>query len=381
MRRPLLFCLLFFLTHITVAQLKEIKGNWVTFKIEMKDGSKVIDRYLTDSSYFDYSISSTKLCSNTEPTYQSHKVCSKYKLLNKVLKTSKKGGFIIEKAQNDTLILSEYLPGYKEDKLKRLYLIRKEIAFNTYKNNKSKHHTANRYYTPQLKSNLALKLNKAFKNKHSNFFLRGTLLLDLRNKKTHAHIKDATTKDSLKINLIKKTFEENYKIWNLKKFKGLDTLEIPFVLKNTKSILFEGFNLKFFTDSYRTVDPAARGNIFLLNLSEYYFSEGIRSYSEGGYVYSILNFTECYYLNPIKIDALYNRAAIYFHLGDQNLACKDWEELSNRGQTGAQKFYKKNCHSLDTIPKKRSVTKSSKRLALQRTNSYSSDLLTALNNQ
>ncbi len=74
-----------------------------------------------------------------------------------------------------------------------------------------------------------------------------------------------------------------------------------------------------------------------------YFNKGISSYQSKDYENSIKNFTKSYELDPKNIDALYNRAAIFFEIEKLELACKDWNELSELGQKRGIELLKKNC--------------------------------------
>ena len=67
------------------------------------------------------------------------------------------------------------------------------------------------------------------------------------------------------------------------------------------------------------------------------------SYQNKDYDNSIKNFTKSYELDPKNIDALYNRAAIYYETGKLELACKDWNELSELGQKRGIELLRNNC--------------------------------------
>jgi len=69
-----LFILILFLFSISSFSQKqdisELNGSWIKYKIEMKDGSNLIDRFLTDSSYVNYSFFKKKMSINGNPTHR-----------------------------------------------------------------------------------------------------------------------------------------------------------------------------------------------------------------------------------------------------------------------------------------------------------------------
>lgn len=341
----LLFLLITIESYCQKVNISELNGDWIKYKIEMKDGSSLIDRFLTDSSYVNYTFKKFQMCTNGNPTHRVNESCFPFSLYQNFIKTSSTSGYEIDRVKNDTLILCERINGMENDKLKRFYFVREQKLFNQIKKEKgeSKSQAANEFYTPTLKSSLTLELNKAFKKKHSNFKARGIIIIDLKNKKISALINYSNTNDSSKIERIKKVINKSYKLWDLNKFKHLDKLEMPFVLKDEKTKTFRGISMKFFTDSFYQLDHFYGGDTRVIQKAGEYFNNGIRCYQNKDYENSIKNFTKSYELDPKNIDALYNRAAIYYEAGKLELACKDWNELSELGQKRGIELLKNNC--------------------------------------
>jgi len=311
----------------------------------MKDGSSLIDRFLTDSSYVKYSFKKLELCHNANPTHRINEVCFPFTINQNFIQTSSTSGYEIERIKNDTLIICEKIDGMENDKLKRFYFVREQKLFNEIKEKKgiNKNQIANEFYTPTLKSSLMLELNKAFKNKHSNFKAKGSITIDLKNKRVNTIINYSNTSDSSKIKRVKKVINKSYKLWNLNKFKHLETLEMPFVLKDEKTRTFRGISMKFFTNSFYQLDHFHGGDTRVIQKAGEYFNKGIKFYQNKDYESSIKNFTKSYELDPKNVDALYNRAAIYYETGKLELACKDWNELSELGQKRGIELLKNNC--------------------------------------
>ena len=348
MMKQILFFLLLLISIKLLSQEKDISGihgNWIKYKIEMKDGSKLIDRFLTDSSYVNYSFRNKNMSMNGNPTHRTNEVCFPYSINRNFIKTSATSGYIIEIIKNDTLVLCEKISGIKDDKLKRFYFVRKEKLFNEIKEHKgtNKNQVANKFYTPTTKSNLIFKLNNAFNKNHDNFRLKGKIIIDIKHKRVQTFISYSSTSDSTKIKRIKKILNKTYKLWDIERFGELETLELPFVLKDQKTKMFQGFSMKFFTTSFYKLNNSNGGDLNLILKAGEYFSKAINAYQNKEYNKSIEYFSKSYELDPINIDALYNRAAIYYETGKIELACKDWIELSNLGQKGGIELLKKYC--------------------------------------
>jgi tetratricopeptide (TPR) repeat protein len=61
------------------------------------------------------------------------------------------------------------------------------------------------------------------------------------------------------------------------------------------------------------------------------------------YSKAIEYFTETYKIDPKNIDALYNKAAVFFESGDTINACNVWQEISKLGQVSGGKMYQDYC--------------------------------------
>lgn len=251
----------------------------------------------------------------------------------------------MERVKNDTLVLCEKIDGIIDYKLKRFYFVREEKLFNEIKKQKgiSKNQVANEFFTPTLKSSLTFELNNAFKNDNSNFKLKGKIIIDIENKKILTLISYSTTSDSTKIDLVKKTVDELYNLWNLDRFKEIGTLELPFVLKKEKIKLLRRIEMRFFTTSFYRLDNYPGEHPRILKKAGEYFSKAIKAYQNKDYNSSIEYFSKSYKLDKKNIDALYNRAAIYYEIGKIELSCKDWNELSKLGQKRGIELLRNNC--------------------------------------
>ena len=58
---------------------------------------------------------------------------------------------------------------------------------------------------------------------------------------------------------------------------------------------------------------------------------------------AITYYTKCIELDPLQLDAFYNRAYSYYKLEKYEQACKDWRYLYLLGQTEGERLYRGNC--------------------------------------
>jgi tetratricopeptide (TPR) repeat protein len=338
--------LLFF--NITFSQINfsEINGKWIKYKVEMKDGSKLFDRFLEDSTYLEYNIYKNKLCINSNPIHKTNESCLDYTLINNFIKTSQYSGFIIEKASNDSLVLIEKIDGLTDDRLKRFYFVNQEVVLSKFKEeNKNRENIiASKLFTPKTNSTIELDLNKAFKNNYSNFELVGNFKIYPNQKKVKTQITFSTQKDSSRIRIVKKVIDDSFEKWNLTNFNDFESIEIPFVLKSEITKRYWGITVVFITENLNELQIIYGGKAEDNRKASEYFSKGISAYQEKKYLKAIEYFTESYRIDPKNIDALYNKGAVYFESGDKENACNVWKEISEMGQVNAKELYLNNCN-------------------------------------
>jgi Tfp pilus assembly protein PilF len=58
---------------------------------------------------------------------------------------------------------------------------------------------------------------------------------------------------------------------------------------------------------------------------------------------AIADFTTCIAIDPIFLDAYYNRAYAYFQLKQTDNACKDWAYLRDLEQVKGTQLFEQNC--------------------------------------
>jgi len=350
MKQILLFTAFLFL-NLNFAQnnISNITRNWVKLKIEMKDGSKLFDRFLEDSTYLKYAIGTNKFAMTSNPmnqiNFKDDKLDINYTLVNNIMKTSEYSGYLIEKVTNDSLILSDKINDLTDDKLKRYFFVREELILSQYKDkykNKSSI-IASKLFTPKVNSSLQQDLSFAFKNNSSNFSAAGNILIFPKEKRVQTTIVFSTLNDSSSIKKIKKVVDKSFEYWDLKNFENYDSIELPFVLRNKKTKAYKGLTIIFLTKDTNELEIVIGGKLEDSRKSEFYFQKAIQSYQEKNFLKAVEYFTESYKSDPKNLDALYNKAASYAGLGDKENACKVWKEISDLGQVNGKELYLNNC--------------------------------------
>jgi hypothetical protein len=342
-----LYILLLFCFHSVFGQvtLAELAGKWVKMKTEMKDGSRLFARFEDDSSYVSFTIKKKKFCINTDAIHQSIESCVDYELVDSLIKTSLYSGYVIERLTKDSLVLTEKIDGYSDDKLRRYHLLNQNALTSLYKekNKLTKHLVASRFYTPTTEISLEKSINVAILYNYSNFELSGSLFIYPKKKRIVTEIPFSTYPDTTSIRSIKKVLNHSYSDWNIDNFKDYDVVELPFVLKAETDENYKGTSMLFFTDDIDELSIELGGDSAENRTAGEYFQNGLTAYQEKKYLEALESFTKSYALDPKNLDALYNKATVYFEMGDLTNACAVWEQISKLGQVTGTGLHRKYC--------------------------------------
>lgn len=346
--KKILFLSMLFFIHFTFAQINisDLSGKWIKYRIEMKDGSKLFDRFTRDSTFIEYTINKNTLCLNSDPVHKTNQSCLDFKLENNELITSQYSKYVIERLSNDTLIMSQYIENLTDDKIKRFFFVKNEILLLKYKqkNIDKRNIIASKEFTPKTSSTIEIDLNKAFKNNYSNFRVAGNLTIFPKERKIKTIVNYSTKADSARIKIIKNVIDHSLDKWDLKNFEGYDSVQLPFILDSEITKRYWGIKVIFFTNDINEFEIVYSGNLENNRKSSDLFNKALIAYEKKEYLKAIEYFSESYRLDSKNLDALYNKAAIYFESGDQNNACKTWKEISDLGQVNGKYLYSNNCN-------------------------------------
>ena len=327
------------------SRIDSLEGDWIAYKIEMVDGSKLVDRFVNDSSFIKFTFAKSILSFCNNPLSDSGKTSYNFKIVNNWIMTAEDSGYLIEGGKiGQTMILNQMMTGAEKDKLKRFYVVRQEILSEQIKleNPDTNYLVATKYFTPTSNKNLEAILNSSFKDRMSNFKMKGKLVIDTQNKIVTTTIFESDSKNKSTLSSVEQAINNSYNIWNIQNFIHYKNIEISFVLKCTASKNWNGFEMEFFTNSFKSIET--KGDNFKNTKSANdYFLQGVEAFQSERFEKSILLFSKSLALDPINIDALYNRATAYYKLGNFENACADWTTLKDKGQVRGITLYNEYC--------------------------------------
>lgn len=340
--RVLLHLLIFTcLTASVFGQIKksDLVGNWVKYKAERVDGSRIIDRYDDGESYMEISIKNNSYCVQLTPL---EKDCLTYKLKNNIIEAGNFLKYEITLFKDSLLVLETINPKLSKDRLNKYYFLPKEkIIKETHIKMDGDIAIMDTYTCPIFKGDFKNRLSQRLQGKYTNTNFNGYFEIDHNTKSVSTKItdNDGTRKKVLEItkNFINSTYNEwDYKIAHKK-------LRIYFVCQ-IKSGQFSSLNFNVNTQEYYIPSNKKSNNITIsIKESNNLFTKGLANYQNEKYELAVKNFTKSYELNPFRIDAIYNRAAIYQAMGNMEKACEDWKHLADLEQKDALKYLDEHC--------------------------------------
>lgn len=326
---------------------KDVIGKWIKVKTEMKDGSKLIPIYTDYISHFEMIFEKGKFHTEYYPAQSYKNSTSSYKIKKNRIISKEHFTYKIEKISRDSLIICEEMEGFENDKLKRHFLIKKEIISKEQrkKNEDIKSLTANPFYTPKFKGNINLYLNSRLMKRHINLKLKGQLKLDLKKNRAKTKI---TFRDSpillMQEKILIKALNNSYTLWNLSGFEKFESIIINFVIilerKGEKSY---GIKVGLLTNSFEQLLGQYGLSYYQIKKGNEYLKLGLESINNKNFRKAIDYFTESFKFNHTLVESLYNKAYCHFILKEYNKACIDWNILKNLGQKKGEKLFSEYC--------------------------------------
>jgi len=325
---------------------EQLIGSWYKVRTEMKDSSELIPVYKDYIKHFEMTFEKKRFFTDYYPAQHYKEASFDYKLKSDEIIVSKYYSYKIEKLTKDSLVISEQMKGVEDDKLKRHYLIKKEVILKMQqkKNENLLSIVANPFYTPKFNDNINLYLNSRLMKRHIKLNLKGTLKLYPQTKKAITKI---TYRDSdiitMQENIIIDALNYSFSLWDISGFENYKSITINFVIiMERKGKNSYGIRVGLLTNSFTqllglyglTYTQISDGNKFL--------KLGILSYQKEKYEQAIEYFTKSYNSNHTLVESLYNRAYCYYQLKEYDKACMDWGMLDSLGQRKAKELLKKN---------------------------------------
>lgn len=320
----------------------DIQGDWIKYKMEMKDGSRLYDRLDNDSSYIEFSFKHDTMEIISNPVFTLVPTQFRFAIKNDIIKIDDTNGYKIEKLSNDTLIISENF-NLTHDKLKRYFLLKDtQITKKIKVSPNRKKYVANRYYKPSLKSEFKLSDIPELA-----FRLKGKIILHLKNTEASVVIDSVEKYNKRLIGKISEELKRSYKEWNVKDFNQFDIVEIPFFIVGERINInkSKGYiqTVDFIVPHYYYLSESYPTPINDIKISNEFYNNGLVAYKNSELDKSIGLFTQAFDKDKYNLEALYNKAAINYYLGNKEEACKDWNYLLELGQKRAEKELLQYC--------------------------------------
>lgn len=340
----ILFCFSY-LNGIAQIDKSKLFGLWTKTKIDMKDGSRYMSYYPSDKRYIEFDFRENHYLFNIYPAIKGKEANYNYILNGNRIIVSRNFEYIIEKLEQDSLIIVEQMEGLSDDKLKRYHLTRKRVLRDQFKRNESNDSIleATQFYTPKYKGYLTLDLNNKLKNQLGIALISGVLTLQIKNKISRITVSESKSTNNKLTKSVINILEKSFRKWDLRDFKNYKEIVIPFIISIKNKGKSRICKIKLFSQSINDLNADYGKPYKNMTESGKYFDLGIKSYSESSYEKAIEYFSKSIEWDNSFIDALYNRAASYSANKQQDLACKDWQRLIELGQIKAVKLLNEYC--------------------------------------
>lgn len=319
---------------------QNIRGNWIKYEARRLDGSRVIDRLGTDYGYLEYEIGKREICILNEPL--GSKTCANYRFRDEMLYIGYGGEFKVERLANDTLIISEWDLTLPDDKLNRICFVERDhLMDNLIMTGDTV--LAEEFSSPKFDIDFNAYLYNEIKGDFEIVKFKGYLVIDRINKKVFTEITEAPISNEKTLEAIISAINQSYDKWSFTKYNKHDLIKIPFVGKTQEVEFLKGVKVHFYRDSYEYLDRRGTTRLEDITLSSRHFQLGIEDVGNNNFDSAIENFSKSYELNPMLIDAIYNRAAVFQEIGNVEDACTDWKHLADLGQKRAETFWTEFC--------------------------------------
>lgn len=325
-------------------------GDWVVVNNTLKDGSKILAATIEDSDYKEYRIDKKKMCIAFDAVHRNsldESSCLGYNALpNSIFRTSAYNFYTIEKVTADTLVFSQKDDKEFQDKLHRYTMVRREVLVAKEKEKYSGEAAirASKYLSPSCDAWFENDLYKAFKRNLREFAIVGKIVFHPKLKTLETVITASQLQDAEAAATVKKLLDKSYKYWDLSEFTAYDTVELPFVLMSQDNYFYHSIRFHYFTNDIDAVRLKQGGSVFDRGLSKVAFDEGLQAITKNDFKEAIELFEYAYQLDPLNIDAIYNKAAMLYKSGDTENACLTWKEIADMGRAEAATMVKTYCN-------------------------------------
>lgn len=349
MKKIVLFLMVIVSSQIK-AQISEsnLIGEWIEVSSEMQDGSPVNMPYKSNDYRLSFSfVNKNSLLIKPLSVYPQNAKEVFYSIRDFPILATPDMNYEIEELTGKTLVLTEVSSEIEANKLKRYFLTRKEVIHQRKKEeNRDSVLVAEKYFTPTMKK-YTDKMSLLKKTSKTPYRTKGLYVIDLENEESLVFLDSLDLKKKKHIEkemeLLTEVFAVPFMDWNLEGFEEYSKIEIPFVLDNREVDGRFEMQIVHFTEDISVFDSYYGPSLKEKEKAYMLYQKGIEAFHSQKFKEAIKLFTDSFAIDTENLDALYNKAVVYFHTEDLNNACQIWRELKNLGQIRAEKLLEKHC--------------------------------------
>lgn len=340
-----LLLLLFFISFHGSAQFRRVnlqddfEGPWVLIHAQRIDGSRIITRtrYI---EYFGYTFAKDRIIQVDSITYSAVATENNLSIID--AKHATRLDSDLELISDSLLVVTDKYDEYSLDKKNKFVFLKKDRYLKFLKTTPwfvregDSTLVANGHIFPMYKSkNLAGYLSDRISPCVG--VVSGYFIVDKNKKVVDVQLVENKKFDKWEwlVTALRSTSGD----WDLP-MEGY-RYKVPFTLGATKSgaidITFKARDFDWFAHDHLGLSGKQISAMISL------FDRGTQYLETNKFDKAIADFTTCIAIDPIYLDAYYNRAYAYLQLKQLDNACKDWRFLKDLEQVTGTKLFEQNC--------------------------------------
>lgn len=325
--------------------LNLLKGEWIIYKKEMKDGSKYFSQEIVKNPYEVFVFNKNSFFSKEYSNRENSIFPNTFKLDNNKIIINENRYKLIEKLSETELIYIDFFSEKSDNTNIRYFLKKYDILQQLDKANNINKDTLSTTIALTPMPNMDIFKNTPVNTYDPVFKAKGYLLFDIQNKDIKTYLTHTENLSPQNREKVISSFSTSYNYWDLSDVKKYRFIKMPFIVighqynisNNTYAHIIAAYN----TQKYDDIKTPLNSND--IENSQHFFKLGLNCFEHKNYTCAIQNFKKSAEENKYNLDAHYNYASICFALGKKEEACTKWSELIQYGQKTAEQEYNTNC--------------------------------------
>lgn len=325
--------------------MNQLKGEWIIYKKEMKDGSKYFSQEIVKNPSEIFVFNKNSFFSKEYSNRKNSIFPIKFKVDNNKIIINENRYKLIEKLSETELVYIDFFSEKSDNTNIRYYLKKYDALQQLDKANNINKDTLSTTIALTPIPNIDIFKNTPVNTYDPVFKAKGYLLFDIQNKDIKVYFTHTEKLSPQNREKVISSFNTSYNYWDLSDVKNYKFIKMPFVVighqynisNNTYAHIIAAYN----TQKYDDIRTSLNSND--IENSQHFFKLGLNCFENKNYNCAIENFKKSAEENKYNLDAHYNYASICFALGKKEEACTKWSELIQYGQIAAEQEYNTNC--------------------------------------